>query len=419
MEASVNIIGANIKEISKALKGVRWVRRMGKDDTPLSEDEIYASYAEGITSVILSDERVAKYIVTARLDFLLHFLSELKNNNISLEHTRFGLEKIFEALFQEKNSYFYSQLDYRGVSLAANVFEIILSDPYFITHFRVLGGAHNFGSYNQLSDKYLTVYFKALEYALKGFWKNNCPINMGQEICRAFRQIKEYSQSLAYATLQKDKAKEAISRLQKIESFLGHTYIWDYRDALKNNLVSDYEKDVTKSSNYMTSVNYAYAECVYEFIESLAIVKEEYDEQVRFIGITTTMETIGVNSQSDSDISKIQDVLIGLIWEKINGKFMSNEQGYFPAVLRVYLEMVGLEVGDGTSVAGQERKKLVEFLYKSIKPKILSGEKMANNKTTFEKGVLPKSIILNRTTGNFEYVMSGGSNQIMELKNNL
>jgi DNA-binding ferritin-like protein len=414
VEACVNIIGANLDEITEALKNSRFIRGHNNDNSPLKKEEIYASYAEAITSVILSDEKVARYIATGRLDFLLGFLADLKKNNITLYHTRFGLEKILESLFQEKNSYLYNQLDCRGVSLATNVFEIIFSDPYFITHLEVFSSAHQFGSFYQLNEKYLTVYFKALEYALKGFWKNNCPYDMGQEIGRVFKQIHDYSQSLAYATRQKDKIKEALSRLQKIEFFLGHTYIWAYRDALKNNLVSDYEKEATKTDDYITSVNYAYADCVYHFIESLAIAKEEFDDQIRTIAIGATRETIDVTSISGSDITKIQEALTKLIWEKINGKFSSNERGYSPVVLKVYLEMIGLKVGDGTSVAAQEREKLIKFLYTSIKPKILNNETMRDRKTSFEKAILPICVIFNRVTGNFEYILNGGDRQIME-----
>jgi hypothetical protein len=40
---------------------------------------------------------------------------------------------------------------------------------------------------------------------------------------------------------------------------------------------------------------------------------------------------------------------------------------------------------------------------------------MIDKKTTFEAAILPSSVVFNRDTGNFEYIMSTGERQIMEV----
>lgn len=421
IEACINIIGSNLFEITKAVSSVP--RRMTSNATENDEEhiptqeELFAGYADAILTVILSDERVARYIATGRLDFLLHLVYCLKENNISESQTRLGVERIFEALFKERRSHLYNQLDFRGLTLSTNIFDVIFADPYMMTRFSPFNGGIGWDSFSSKDETYINVYLKALEHAVRGFWKNKCEYGMVNEINKAFRQLNDYCQWLSISARDKSKRNESMRRLSTIGMFLGHTYVWVYRDALEKNLISDYEKASTKTDSYSQSVNAAYAECLYHYLEALSSITAENgdaEDAIRLHAITSTTELIGVTCHPNDDLESIRKVLINLIWEKISGDMMSNEQGYYPMVLRVYISLVGLKVGQDDTVAALERVRLIDFLNNKIKPKILSSELMKDNKTPFEKVALPSNVALNRTTGKFEYMMSGGVVQVME-----
>jgi hypothetical protein len=332
---------------------------------------------------------VARCVATGRFSFLLKLLNELQKNKISHKYINSGLKEIFEELFQNKNSFLYRQLDGHGISIVYNLYKIIFSDPYFVTQFKVFNGAYHCGFYH-LDEKYLTVYFTALEFALDGLesyiMKCDTHSDMGQEICIAFQLVRKYSNELANETFKKDKREESLACLQKIGLFLKHTYT----------AFSGYEKNAPKASLGMRNVNEAYARCFYVFIEALAISTE--DCETNTVGILCDFHEIII------DDSEIAIKIRGLIWQKINVSFNSNEQGYYPAVLRVYLDVIGFENDGQTGIIENERKKLVNFLYTSIKPKILANECMKDiNKTTFEKALLPQIITFNRDTGKFVY----------------
>ncbi len=413
IDVCIDILGANLENITKALAGISSIPFQRDKDYILSDEEKYAIYANAVTTVILSEERVARYIATGRIDFILYLLATFKKYRITSAHTQLGLDRIIELLFREESSYFYSQLDYRGTSLALNAFEAIFSEPYFLDNFCVFGNDYSFCKFDRLHEKYLAVYLKSLEYAIKGYWENNCPVEMRREICNGLDKLNDYSQSLAFSSKEKNKHKEAVSRLQTISFFLGHTYIREYKEALKRKQASIYETEVKKDNEFRSSINFAYAKTVCGFIESLAQVKEEYNGKIRILAMETVGETIPLHSLT-SGFEKLSETIIGLIWEKINGDFMSNVKGFFPSVLKVYLYIIGFKVnGTEVSIVGKERKKMIEFLYKDIKPKILSGELMADKKTTFEEVLLPV-VTFDKKNQKFLFKLDDGDGQIME-----
>ncbi len=419
IEVVVDLIGSNLEEICEALSKIARFPRRPSDEEAYepSDEQKFAGSANAILTVILGDSKVANYIATGRLDFTLYLFEMLKKHNITNDHTRLGIEKLLEALFTNKSSHLYSQLDYRGMSLSANAYEELFSDPYFVSRFDPYSSAVRWGGGN-LTSPYLTVYLKALRHSLQGYWANSCPNEMEENINRGLRQLGEYCKSLALFKFEKGKERQSLDSLGEIGMFLGHTYVWDYRDGLKKtDAISDYEKNATYHDYFSHSVNYAYSACLYEYIEALSMFDKnsKTEENIRLHAITATTEVIGVNANPADDLGGIRKALISLIWEKIasSPKLMSNEDGYFPTVLRTYISLVGLEVGSPTSVHSLERAKVITFLNDKIKPKILAGELMKNDRTTYEEALLPTNVKLNRTTGKFEYEMSRGSVQEM------
>ena len=253
---------------------------------------------------------------------------------------------------------------------------------------------------------------KSIEYALKGFWDSNCQFDVTREINFALDQLGEYSQTLAGAAREKGRKKEALSRIGTIQFFLGHTYVWGYRDALEKNLISDYEKSATITDHFLHSVNYGYAKTVYEFLAALSLLRNEDSESMRFHAMAATTE---IMSNRGADLAPISDAVIKLVWGKISDDSMSNLDGYFPPVLKTYIALVGFSVGEYTSVSSQERAKVITFLYEKIMPKILSGEKMRDDKTSFEKALLPGQVIFDRADSKFKYKMNPSGFQDMDL----
>jgi hypothetical protein len=398
IEACVNIIDANLSEICLAIR-----------DHKDRETRIFAS---AIFDVILSDQVVADYIVTARLDFMVHLFDELKSREIWFNDIRQGLEVFFERLFQNQQSHLYKYTDYRGISLSVDIYELIFADKFIVSHFHPFEGALRWTRNEDLNSKYLKIFLKSVEASIIGYWKNSCPQSQCYHTITAFKRLEDYLDSIVYMSLEKETQKEAESLMSSIGFFLGHTYIWKYRDALEKGTVSDEEKEYYDiEERYGGALNGAYASTVYKFIESLARMK--YNESIRLQALTATTETIGIVGGA-ADVENIRRMIIDRIWAKIDGDFMSNVQGYFPVVLRIYLAMNGLAVGSDTTAHAIERKRLIKFLYDKIKPKIVKQELMKNNKTLVEKAVLPPQIKYNTETEKFEYKMSGGKIQIME-----
>lgn len=416
LEACVDIIASNLPEILQAVIGKRNRPREELISKPPTEEENFAGYADAILTVILSDKRITRYIVTGRLDFLIHLIRELEESGVHGNHTNLGIEKIIEALFTDDRSHLHNQLDFRGLTLSANIYDAIFSNPYMMSNFKIFRSTpHSYGEF-QLDGSYVSVYIKAIEHAVNGYWENKCDDRMRSEICWGFRQLQDYSQWLARTANDKRKREKCMSQLGNIGFFLGHTYVWRYRDMLKIDNISEYEKSTSRTNSFYQSVNSAYSECLLHYLEALATIEDDRTDSVRLYALSATTELIGVTCHHGDDLESIRQSLITQIWDKICGpNTMSNERGFFPVIARVYISHVGFHVGeDSTTVSEIERKKIIKFLEEKIKPKILSGELMKNNKTTFEKAFLPSDIILNRTTGKFEYIMSNGSHQVME-----
>ncbi len=420
-EIVVDIISSNLEDICKSLKNIKVRRRQimrnsGEEEkieeTTPTEEEKCAGQANAVLTVLLGDSKVANYIAVGRLDFLFRFFYFAEKYKISREHTQLGIERIFESLFYNERSYFYSQLDYRGLSLSSNIYEMIFSDPYTLTAFSPFNSAKRWGSARQLSGEYMPVYLKALEFALEGFWKNNCDYSMGMEINRAFLELGEYCQSISIALGNKNTKKGAMESLRKIGFFLGHTYVWNYREMLKKKLISKHEESVKKDNDFDHSVNYGYAKVISDYFEALSNMENEDANSMRLQAITATSETIGLGAGRNSDLAPIGAVIINLLWDKISDDSMSNLEGYFPPVLKVYIALVGFSVGD-KSVRNEQRERLIKFLYEKIKPKILSNEKMKDDKTTFEKALLPDQVIFDRADNKFKWKMSPKGFQIM------
>jgi len=418
IEYVIDAIAANLDAMCKSLPKIPRIpgpqERTEQPARPSSEEQ-YAGYANAILTVILGDEKVARYVATSNLDFIRYLISTFSKYGVTRDHTRLGVERILEFLFTDPHSHLHMQLDYRGMSLSANIYKDVFGNPAFLSGFDPFSSAYRWADESQLDELYIKVYLKALEEALNGYWENSCPLEMKDAINRGFRQLNDYSKYLASACKKEGRRDAAMSRLNSISFFLGHTFFLAYHDALEKQKVSTDEKNAVKYDEFNHSVTYAYAESVAKYLEALASVYvPEMDEQVGLSAITATQEMIGVTVSPNDQYEPVRKQIIDLIWGQISGESMSNAEGFFPPVLRVYISLVGFKVGGDNTVSAIERIRLIKFLEEKIKPKILNGELMKNNKDSMEEILLPSNVVFDRQADKFKYQMSGGEYQEMD-----
>jgi hypothetical protein len=127
--------------------------------------------------------------------------------------------------------------------------------------------------------------------------------------------------------------------------------------------------------------------------------------------------TDNIISESRSEgFGESQDVFSKLIWKKIEENVLN---GWFPAVIRIYISLVGLDVYAKGTFYRDQRNKLIEFMEKELRPKLIDGATMSNKKYKMEDTLLPKDAIFNHSTSKFEYILSGGDHQTMNSDNSM
>lgn len=410
LEAAVNIIQINLPDIVKALKGKRMFWRNNPNGPPLTEDEIYASYADAVLTVILSDNKVVDYIVTARLDFLWNLLRELKTNKVGGDHTSLGINKIFKRLYENPRSHLYSQLEFSGFSLSIDVFKMAFGNIDFINKFNLFEPLPYSIADNKNFSSILAVFLKALETALESYWERGASYVNNRGLTRGFDKLADYAQALGYRANDKHLGKTAMDGLRQIGFFLGHTFPYAYLEALDKHQVPEHERTATKFDDYNLSLTAKYAGLVVDFVKALAILHDK-DEDIRQLMIEPTSHILGGNSLPNDNFAGIRKIFTDLMWKEIE----QNLKGWYPAVLRVYISVLGGDYGGENSYQKIERDRLVDLLEYQLLPKLLAGDTMGDYKhKPMEEILLPKSVTLNRTTHQFEYQYGDGHKKPME-----
>ncbi|MFA5994579.1 MAG: hypothetical protein WC823_06510 [Parcubacteria group bacterium] len=420
LEASINIISNNLSELAKSAKKEESIVFIGEEiekKSSKSPDRIYANYAANILNIILSEKKVANYIATARLDFLLHFISEIKKNN--LERT-VGLasESITSCLFEDKNSHLYNQLNHGGLSISANLYKAIFFDQ------DVLNNINPFSEWNTwliedesllLQKRYLDVYLRSLKDAVEGYWfYGEGNIGRARMFYYGFKNLTDYSRRIIYLASQDlSKKKVVFERLHKIASFIGDDFMQIYEKALKDGLVKDYDIKVTHHDEHRItgcSQTAYYVNMLVDFLETLSMIEDDNDN-VWHATIEATEKIVGVVIGEGEAFKNLRDDFFSLAWGKI---FDNVERGHFPAFLRVYLPVMVFDFSNEDLC--MERNKLITYMEDKLIPKILAGEKMINKKSLMEEILLPENIIFNRKTNKFCNVDRDGEKNELNIK---
>jgi hypothetical protein len=400
VDAVIDIVGSNLTEVCASLK------KLTLSGRPVASEEArFAAYSSAVFDVIVGDARVANHIATARLDFLLYLVGEIKRHRLTQRHFRVGIASLFRALFENPRSHLYAQLERSGLTLSANLYDALFADIELVNSLSPFGNWNTWSLYSRRRDqRYLTVYLEAMEKATESYWRQPELQNNARSIVDGFSQLDEYMRSAWMRSSRKGFDKNV---LHSLAFFFGHTLSWAFQRAADEKLVSKSELEAAKHTEWAKTVSYAYAESLYNFFELLGAL-DLSEDTLRIYALSSSEHILGLRASMGDTHDGIRNVFLELLWQKID----DNARGLYPVVLRILILVVGMKIGDETSVHGLQRRRVIEFLETTIKPRLLAGEKMAN-KVPMEKVLLSTYVEYNRVTGKFEY-RTASDRQVME-----
>jgi len=372
-----------------------------------TSNEEHNKIACDLINLVLSENKVADHIATSRIDFIFHLIDVIKKNSLTSRTIGIGFEKLVERLFGNTNSYFYQQLEHEGLTLYAPIYDVIFGDEYIIQEFQILAplSMYFFPDIVKNDERYIQTHLKALSKAISAGGFLNYQIS--HKIAFALYKIPDYINDLAW--IQKD-IKNADQKanirtiLMKVEFFLGRDFPELYRNAIKLNKVNDQERNVDKGKGkYSRSLTASYAEVVVEYIGALT----RFDnKEMEFHHANSVTDEIQPISNNDSALNCIREIFLEFIWEAIKDNV---ENGHFPVILRIYLDLMRWNDKTMPQWRKDERKKLVNYINSELAPRLIKKELMANFKDTKESELLPNDIIFDRKKKKFYLVWKDSS----------
>ena len=401
LEIVTTLLLANLDELTDA---INLIETLPPNDS-LPKKNVYCGYAQELLNAVLSDKQIADYIVTSRIDFLFTFLGLIKKKRLSRRTIGTGFNKLMAELFENPESYLYKQLSYDGLSLYAPIYETIFGDTFFINEFIVLKmWSWGLTDINKNTEKRVSVFLKAMEEALKASKFQDT--DACQEIAFMLHQLVEYAQSLMWQS-QKN-SNELNPAVGKIEYFFGNTFLEKYKSASENGTVSDYELKAGKGDMYHQSLTASYSLALVELVGEMTRTDNREFERDRAMNATRQIISI---SNIDSAFDNIHKCVLDNMWEKIKENV---EGGWFPATLRIYIELMEWTDKNLSQQYYDERTKLINYLYKEVAPRIIKNETMANRKDKKEDELLPNNITFDRNNGTFFVTYTDGVKKELE-----
>ncbi len=383
LEACVDIITQNLQCLLKTIAS--------------NKNQESTQYALYVFNVLLSEKRVAQYIATERMDFIGYLFFLLKEipieNSRDITYIKRGTNKIFRELFQEENSVLYTQLDYDGLSLSANLYDLIFADNTLVSNYNPFSDA-GVGS-NPLG---INVFIKAFNASVKAYLTEKREY-LPEHLASGFSSMEKHIRGLCSSVATDGKTiKEIESNISRIVRFYGHDFPQMLIEARSKNLLADFNKRLS-DEDYSKGLSEIYVSSLYELVESLAVLNPtEKDEwYVYQILIEAYYSTL-----FHDELPDIKDKLLELIWKQIEEK---NLKGFYPSVLRVYLSIFPWWSPDDQYVAPiiiTEKARAKDLLEK-LKPRLLTEEKMSNKQDLLEKVLLPQSISFSKEENTFYY----------------
>jgi len=403
-EAAMNIFMANASEIFQAAKRLAPYDDRFHDSQEIPENLSYIKYANDLIAIILSEPRIARMLATQRVDYLFNILELIREQHLTSGAVLTGTEKIFEELFENQNSHLYTQLERGGLTLYAPLYDFLFGDEYlfFVGQLNVLNSWNRYGANDDIkfSEKYVKVYLEGLETAIRQYgFKNDHTV---REINNALKKLREYAESVSRLDdpYIKGKVSKNSSILMSIEHFFGHTFPALYNDALQTGTVVDYELNATIDRHGTDgSLTGVYAISVAKLFEAYGM-QDKDDDMKRIHLMTLTDALLPLFDDGNNEYTNMRSRFFEKIWEKIK---QNVENGYYPVVLRYYLQIIGFESPAQPEWRKEERNKLFDYMKKELVPRLVNGEHMANGDLKEER-LLPGTIKFNKKRKRFFHI---------------
>jgi hypothetical protein len=377
--------------------------------------------ARNILNVILSDESIVKLITTERFDGLMYIISTLKKYNISRNHSNRGIPIIFRGLFFYQDSFLYKQLDYEGIAMAANIYENVFGSSQMLNNFDIFGyPTIGFASRIKSDKKTVDVFIDALSKSIETYLINGdvsvSHINNGIEcLSNIFGNLCErIAEEEGDGKIKYDIDSNWWS-LSRISTFWSHTYVFmGVNDGYRNNdvklnkeIIEREEKAQEASFNSNRAINEAVAAALYKCFEQLSKIKKAEDTY------HIVLDLLGGIISEPEYKKGYSKPFTKRIWEQIGKNVLGK---YYPAVLRPYLNYIGLAVASNknqeTGWRGEQSERMRRLLYIDLKPLLDNNTKMVNDE--FMKDVLLPEC-MDYKDGKFTYTMGFGKGPTVEI----
>jgi len=399
LNAAIDVLKYNLKDILRKIPSQYRIRR----DEQLSEIEMYAHHIVGI---IISDPMLAEHIIVSRADFFQLFLSSVKKYNLWSGYIDIDtvFNSLMKAAFKNKGSYLYRELEFSGTGIYKPFLNGIFFDQRVFQELRPFDNLDvDYGE--RVDIEKVELFISAFEIAIKGYWHNNHNSCGYSHFRQAFEKLEfMLSRIIDESDCIENKKQESdlSSKLIKIEHFLGNFFMYEYKEAVEKNKVSEQDLNVKierKSYGiYPVSLTSYYIKSVYNFLCIINDLKEK--SLIRHYAMEASRKFL---LYDDASLDKMRELLLELIWEQIK----ENIKGFYPLVLPSYLSVIGMWQSSVSGSRKDQYNKIVDFLNKKVKPLILKNKKMAND-DLIEEMLLPPEVKFNRKKGLFEWQMMRG-----------
>lgn len=399
LEAVITIVRNNLEKLTSAISTIEY-----KFKNELTKEDLHAVYAKSLLNLILSEKPIADYIVTYRIDFLFNFIDFIKEKKLTGNTVGLGFQKLMKRLFQNPNSYLYKQLDYQGVTLYAPIYDTLFEDLRFVQEFSVLEMWFEFGVDKDIQERedYIKVFIQAINKAIKAnkFSDNS----ISTKIANAFNDLDDYILHILW--FNKTSKEKLQSIMTQLEFFLGDNFPDAYSDAVENKTISNEEINSKKTKRlYDQSLSTRYCKTLAEFLGRIANIEDR--DMERHWAMSATDKILPINDDNGM-FDNLRKIFLEYLWEKIEDNV---KDGLFPAVLRIYIQLMYWNNPDMPQWRKDERKKLIKYLNKELKPRLIKNELMANYKDKKATQLLPNDLVFMKNTKKFYIKRNDGSKQ--------
>lgn len=393
-----------------------------------------SNYAFEILYQLLTDEAVMKHICTNNYPFLqdLVLLENRFNPYGRGELASVLYENLMEHLILNQRSLLYTQKDAnKGTARFVNVYKLLTNTKITEQH-RIIPSmlTYHVNKTDIPLDKYVDVLLQLLERMVKSYKKQPGSEQLLDNIRQVLDQLigdSGVTRILAYdkeerQNYSKDIVKStAYKVLSQIERAITTGLMFSDRDpdSFKNN-DAELKAVTTREAYDQKTLTGLFAHKVYELVEDMTILHYDTEDPDGNL-FREAHSYISIHSNT-----AIANRYKELLWEKlfdkaVDGKieqYSTNIEGYYPNVFRFIVQYLVPFSEYQIKQNPQAVSRLKSIMANELKDALLSGKKMANDKSMKDVLLPPKvSPVINKAkkTVKYYYINSKGKKKIIDL----